>query len=60
MDIEMEILKEKEKLHSLILENNCEFQSREILNQSRKVDELIVMYLWDSRKYVAAALDEDE
>ena len=60
MDINKKILKEKEKLHKMILENNCEFQTKEILSQSRKVDKLIVIYLCSSERYVAATMDKQE
>lgn len=60
INIEEEILREKDKLNNMLLENNCEIQSRKILNQSKKVDRLIAMYFSDSMQYVAVSREECE
>jgi len=60
INIDREILREKDKLNSMLLENNCEFQNKKIINQSKKVDRLIAMYYCDSMQYVAVTRDLDE
>ena len=59
-DIEELIILEKEKLHSMIIKNNWEVQNLEILAQSKKVDLLITMYLYDSTQYAAATKIDNE
>ncbi|MGE5626704.1 MAG: hypothetical protein ACM3X7_01155 [Solirubrobacterales bacterium] len=59
-DIEELIILEKEKLHNMIIKNNCDVQDLEILAQSKKLDLLITMYLYDSVQYVAATKIENE
>lgn len=59
-DINELIILEKEKLHNMIIKNNCDVQNHEILAQSKKIDLLISMYLCDSSNYIAATKIDNE